>query len=65
MKMWKSLGLCLLLAALWATDSWTPSASASPGAGLICSFETCTGTGSCICPGIRQLGHCVNGACTL
>jgi hypothetical protein len=59
--MWKSLALCLLLAALWAADSWTPSADA---AGLICSFQACTGTGSCPCPGTKN-GHCVNGACTL
>ena len=60
MKMWNSLALCLLLAALWAADAWTPSAGA---AGKVCSLQACTGTGACVCPN-GQHGHCVNGACT-
>jgi hypothetical protein len=58
-KMWRPLVLCLLLAALWAADLWTPSAAASG----VCSFYICTGTGPCTCPGIRQPGHCVDGFC--
>jgi hypothetical protein len=66
----KLLVLCLLLALSvvpYAVAGTVPASVQNGGitvAGKICSFQACIGTGTCLCPN-GQVGHCVNGACTL